>query len=146
MLRIPKITPVRVKTDRISQELIDPGSMSYHFPSGVGRRAVYLDERFDYPEQDSDDADAERKRQSAIWQQLDELRGVRFLDRQVENDYPNRDAVWMETLDELGHRHSAEFYERVFSKLFDEKMDVVIIATGVTSLTGDNYHEIGYLR
>ncbi len=145
MNTLPKITPVRVKTEQIRQSLIEPGSMGWDFPSGAGPRVVYLDERYDYPPQESDDFQVERSRQAGIWSQFHTDRGVQFLDRQVESDFPNRSAIWMKTQEDLGHRYSAEFYERVFSELFGENMNVVIIATGVTTFTGDNYHEIGYL-
>jgi hypothetical protein len=143
---IPRIIPVRIKTEQISQELINPGSGGRYFPSGVGPRVVYLDERYEHSPQESDDVQAERSRQADMWSMFRDSGGVQFLDRQVEGDFPNRNEVWLRTQEEMGHSGSAKFYERVFSKLFNETMDVVIIATGVTTFTGDNYHEIGYLR
>jgi len=120
--------------------------MGSDFPAGAGPRVVYLDERYDYPPQESDDFHVERSRQMGIWRQLMVEGGAQFLDRQVEGDFPDRDAVCMKVQEEIGHRYSAEFYERVFSTIFRQDMNVVIIATGVTAFTGDNYHEIGYLQ
>lgn len=122
--------------------------MGSHFPAEVGPRVVYLDERYDYPEQRGNDPEIERKRQLKIWRQVDRDGGVRFLDRHVEADerYSEVHKIRSEVYEELGHRDTAEFYEKVFSKLFRVEMDVVIISTGVTPFTGDNYHDIGYLR
>lgn len=147
MLQIPRITPVRVKTEEISRELINPGSMGYYFPQEVGPRVVYLDEKYDYPEQTGHDPVAEKDRQASIWTRFQDDGGVQFLDRQVEEAERGKlrdiqDAVFAD----LGHRDSAEYFERVFSEYFAETMNVVIISTGVRPFDGNNYHDIGYLR
>jgi hypothetical protein len=147
MLLIPEITPVRVKTQQIIRSLIDPGSMGYHFPREVGPRVVYLDERYDYPPQNSNDPTAERARQASIWDQLHGDDGVQFLDRHAEEDDRSKAREIHDTVfAELGHRNSAEYFERVFTEFFQETMDVVIISTGIRPFDGYNYHDIGYLR
>jgi len=147
MLHIPQITPVRIKIEQIPQPLINPGSMGHNFPREVGPRVVYLDKRYDYPPQDSNDPKAERARQASLWSRFQDDGGVQFLDRHAEEGdrnraYSIRDAVFAE----LGHRDSAKYFERVFSELFQETMDVVIISTGIRPFDGNNYHDIGYLR
>src|SRR5256885_1896721 len=84
-MHIPRINPVRIKTEPIAQDLINPGSSGYYFPQAVGPRVVYLDQRYDYPAQAaSGDAGEERARQTSIWQQFQREDGVQFLDRMVE--------------------------------------------------------------
>ena len=147
MLTIPQITPVRIKTEFIEREFIDPGSMSYYFPAEVGPRVVYLDEQYDYPPQVGNVPDVERNRQTRIWDRFDAAGGVRFMDRQVEEEAGRalRD-IQQEFHEEFRHHRSAEYFERVFSRLFGETMNVVIISTGVRPFDRYNYHDIGYLR
>lgn len=149
MSEIPSIAPVRNKNELIPLELIVPDSVGYYFPDGVGTRVVYLDEMYAYPDRGSDyDLEAERARQTDIWGQF--YHGdnwVQFMDRQSEqNDRAKLHAIGQMAFRELGHRNSAAYYERVFSEYFDTQMNLVIIATGVTRFTRENYHDIGYLR
>lgn len=145
MLRIPKIEPVRVKTQPINRELIDPGSLGRYFPPEVGPRVVYLDQCFDCPPQEGNDPDAERTRQDALWKQAQEAGVTQFLDS--ENDRTAEERNIREAVQQsLGRRDTAEFYEYVFAHLFDTSMDIVIISTGVSPGDGSNYHDIGYLR
>lgn len=147
-LHIPRITPVRVKTEPIAQELINPGSSGYYFPREVGPRVVYLDGQYDYPDDNGiRDAVTEQARQESIWHQFDLSRGTKFMDRHVE-DRVGVDGVHKareETYDSLGFRDTAEFYERVFGAIFGKSINVVIISTGVKQWDGGNYHDIGYL-
>ena len=145
---VPKIRPVRVKTEEIPQSLINPGSMGYDFPQAAGPRAVYLDERYDYPDDKTvEDVDAERERQDVIWRQIESDGGLRFLDRQVEAgiDFRQVHAIRENVYADLGTRDTAEFYERVLSELMSKTMDVVVISTGVRPFDGENYHDIGFL-
>lgn len=148
MSYVPRITPVRVKSEPISRELIDPGSMGHYFPPASGPRVVYLDNRYDYPEQKGDNPNAERVRQAAIWDQVDKDGATKFLDRHAEEVYGRwlAHVIRNQVQTELGTRYSAEFYERVFGTIFDEQINVVIISTGVNPSDGNNYHDIGYLR
>lgn len=108
---------------------------------------VYLDERYDYPPQTGDDPVTERARQANIWEGFRADGGVWFLDRMAEEEAESRvHEVKQNVFEELGHRHSAEYFERVFSRLFGKDMNVVIISTGVKPFDGNNYHDIGYLR
>lgn len=149
MLEIPTIEPARSKTDLIKLKLINPGSMSWDFPQEVGPRVIYLASQYDYPEQNSRDPEVERRRQASIWNQVMEDGATRFTACQVNigNDFDisERHRIAKEVGDELGHRQSAEFIERVYSRLFGEVMDVVIISTGIRPFDGYNYHDIGYL-
>ncbi len=145
---MPKIRPIRVKTEEIPQGLINPGSMSHDFPQEAGPRVVYLDERYDYPDDKSiEDADAERERQDIIWQQIESDGGWKFLDRQAEDstDFRRLQTVRENVYAELGTRRTAEFYERVFSELMIKTMNIVVISTGIGPFDGENYHDIGYL-
>ncbi len=149
MIEVPRITPVRIKADQIAQELIDPGSMAYYFPDSVGPRVVYLDQRYDYPEQQGNNAQVERGRQGSIWGQFRDDNGwVEFLDRRVEEKCGDlTQDVKARVAAELGHTASAEYFERVYSELLGvPDMNVVIISTGVRPIDGNNYHDIGFLR
>lgn len=156
MIEIPRITPVRIKTEEISESLINPDSRGYNFPNEVGPRVVYLDKRYEYPEQtlrratDYQQAQAERERQGKIWEQCRRDGCTMFLDRQVEEREPGNmhriAELKMAAYDELGTRNTAAFYERVFSQFFKERMSIVVISTGVKLHDGNNYHEIGYLK
>lgn len=146
-LVIPEITPVRVKTEPIAQQLINPRSIGRYFPPEVGPRVVYLDERYAHPPQKGNDPHAERERQVLIWKEFQESGGVQFLDRDVERSAGGtvRD-IQSGVADRLGGRESAAYFEQVFSEYFSERLNVVIIATGVSLGNGENYHDIGYLR
>ena len=147
MMHIPRIQPVRIKTEEIAQELIDPGSMGYAFPQETGPRIVYLDPQFNYPEGRASSGDEERARQATIWKDIDKAGSRRFLDRMVEEDLGSRRVheVRERVFGELGTRYTAEFYEHVFSELLDTAMNVVAISTGVRTFDGNNYHDIAYL-
>lgn len=148
MLEIPRITPVREKTMQIPQELIDPGSMARYFPQEAGTRVVYLDERYDYPEQTGYGPESERQRQAIIWRQVMGDGATQFLDQRVEREAGLAKAALVRdrVFNEIGTRYSAEFFERVFSELFGQTMNVVVISTGVRPFDGYNYHDIGYLN
>ncbi len=149
MIEIPRITPVRVKTEPINPELINPGTRGYYFPDGVGPRVVYLDARYNYPEQtDFTDKHAERRRQVGIWSQLCNEGGADFLDRHVEKAVGKEACTEAEAeaLAQVGNRSSAEYLEKVATRLLNMPgMNLVIIATGITLFDRTNYHEIGYL-
>ncbi|HSW37311.1 MAG TPA: hypothetical protein VLG37_02995 [Candidatus Saccharimonadales bacterium] len=69
------------------------------------------------------------------------------MDRMVEEDAGTAlRGIKAEVFATLGQRGSAEYFERVFSRVFSETMNVVIISTGVKPYDGNNYHDIGYLR
>ena len=46
---------------------------------------------------------------------------------------------------EVGNRDTALFFERALSTLFQEEVDLKLIATGVSSMNGEHYHDLGYL-
>jgi glutathione S-transferase len=144
---IPKIKPVRIKTEEIPQHFIDPGSTNSYFPRGVGPRIVYLDERYDYPDDSAvEDRQAERQRQLDMWLQMDADGALEFIDRQEEKNVDPRaiEATRREVYADLGTRSTAEFYERVFSELLGETLKVVAIATAIQSFESYKYHKIGY--
>jgi hypothetical protein len=146
MLTIPEITPVRIKTEEIARELIDPGTGSRDFPYEVGPRVVYLDERFAYPPQPGDDPEAERARQERIWKKLGG-NGVQLLDAQADKQIGSRiHDIKAEAADTIGNRTSAAYFERVYATAFGEDINLLIISTGITRYTGYPYHEIGYRR
>ncbi len=147
MSHIPRIEPVRAKTEEIRQELIDPGSMGFAFPQEAGPRIVYLDAQFSYPEGRAENGNEERKRQSSMWADIDRAGSRRFLDRIVEEDlgYSRVHKVRERVFGELGTRYTAEFYERVFGELLNTTMNVVAISTGIRPFDGNNYHDIAYL-
>jgi hypothetical protein len=147
MIHIPHIEPVRIKTEEIPHELIYPGSMGYPFPQEVGPRIVYLDPRFSHPEGRAQDSKQEKARQAAMLAEIDKAGSRRFMDQIVHEQVgiTRVHEVRERVFDELGTRHTAEFYERVFSDLLDTAMNVVALSTGVNPSTGNYYHDIAYL-
>ncbi|MDQ5913451.1 MAG: hypothetical protein QG623_69 [Patescibacteria group bacterium] len=147
MTSIFRIEPIRVKTAEIPGELLRPGSMTNLFPGGTGPRVVYLDEQFDYPDLSRPTVDEERAKQIALWRPVRE-NGTMFAEHVVEDHYGSSLVRYVrdKTAEELGTNSSALFFERVYSEIFNEQLNLVIISTDVSPHTGFATHDFGCMK
>jgi hypothetical protein len=140
-IHLPRIEPVRVRTEEISRELLHPGSMSgnvFPFP-----RTVFLDELITV--QDLPYFTNEHQQQQweyEIGRLVAATGAASFLDQQVFDGQLNSPEVIRGAKAELGTYLTAEFYDEVFSQLFDEEVRIMSIATGVQQFNGYEYHEM----
>lgn len=126
---------IYVETDKdreINPTYLEPGtSGSGIFVPGTGTRTVFLGPEL----QDG-------YREGALHPDLT------YSQSPVLSDHFGRDAIRIaqqQALDIVGTRYNARFYETVLATLFHEEIDIKHIMTGVTTFTGEYYHDLGYI-